>query len=75
MENTEEHIKKELSLGLWEKYLTLWIALCIIAGLLIGSFIPAFGEFMDSLKFAQVIYSNRYIAVLYDVPNSGWNTI
>jgi hypothetical protein len=29
MENKQEHVKKELSLGLWEKYLTLWIAICI----------------------------------------------
>jgi ACR3 family arsenite transporter len=47
-------VKKELSLGLWEKYLTLWIALCIVAGLMMGRFIPAFGQFMDSLKFAQL---------------------
>jgi ACR3 family arsenite transporter len=47
-------LKKELSLGLWEKYLTLWIALCIVVGLLLGKFVPAFGEFMDSLKFAQL---------------------
>src|SRR4030067_3745135 len=51
---TAEHVKKELSLGLWEKYLTLWIALCIIAGLLVGRYFPAFGQFMDSLKFAQL---------------------
>ncbi len=50
----EEHAEKELSLGLWEKYLTLWIALCIIAGLLVGRFIPEFGQFMDSLKFANL---------------------
>lgn len=55
MENKkEEHLKKELSLGLWEKYLTLWIALCIVAGLLVGKFIPQFGQFMDSLKYAQL---------------------
>ncbi len=54
METPEAHTKKELSLGIWEKYLTLWIALCIIAGLLVGRFIPAFGEFMDRLKFAQL---------------------
>ncbi len=54
MESKEEHVKKELSLGLFEKYLTLWIALCIIAGLLVGRFFPAFGEFMDSLKFAKL---------------------
>ena len=51
---TAEHVKKELSLGLWEKYLTLWIALCIVAGLLLGRFVPEFGQFMDSLKFAQL---------------------
>jgi ACR3 family arsenite transporter len=43
-----------LSLGLWERYLTLWIALCIVAGLMMGQFIPAFGQLMDSLKFAQL---------------------
>ncbi|MCW4046829.1 MAG: ACR3 family arsenite efflux transporter [Candidatus Bathyarchaeota archaeon] len=54
LETKEEHLKKELSLGLWEKYLTLWIALCIVAGLLVGRFFPQFGQFMDSLKFAQL---------------------
>jgi len=44
METKEEHVKKELSLGLWEKYLTLWIAICIVVGLLVGRFIPAFGS-------------------------------
>jgi ACR3 family arsenite transporter len=57
METKEEHathVKQELSLGIWEKYLTVWIAICIVVGLLVGRFIPAFGEFMDSLKFANL---------------------
>jgi ACR3 family arsenite transporter len=54
LENKEVHVKKELSLGLWEKYLTLWIAICIIVGLLVGRFIPEFGRFMDSLKFVKL---------------------
>jgi len=54
MENPKDHAKKELSLGLWEKYLTLWIALCIVAGLLVGKYIPEFGQFVDSLKFAKL---------------------
>ena len=41
-------------MGLWEKYLTLWIAICIVVGLLVGKFIPEFGQFMDSLKFVQL---------------------
>jgi ACR3 family arsenite transporter len=54
LETSEEHTKKELSLGLWEKYLTLWIAICIVVGLLVGRFLPEFGQFMDSLKFRQL---------------------
>ena len=53
---TEEQaaVKHEASLGLFEKYLTLWIAICIIIGLLVGRFLPQFGQFMDSLKFNQL---------------------
>jgi ACR3 family arsenite transporter len=50
----EKHVEKELSLGLWEKYLTVWIVVCIVTGLLIGKFVPAFGQFMDSLKFVKL---------------------
>jgi ACR3 family arsenite transporter len=41
-------------LGLFEKYLTLWIAICIIIGLLLGRFLPALGQYLDSLKVAQL---------------------
>jgi ACR3 family arsenite transporter len=54
LKSKEEHVKKELSLGLWEKYLTLWILICIVAGLLVGRFIPQFGQLVDSLKFRQL---------------------
>ncbi len=46
--------KKEAKLGVFEKYLTLWIAICIVVGLLLGRFLPSFGEYLDSLKFAQL---------------------
>jgi len=53
---TEEQtsVEHETSLGLFEKYLTLWIAICIILGLLVGRFLPQFGELVDSLKFGQL---------------------
>lgn len=54
MEQEHASSKKEASLGIFEKYLTLWIAICIVAGLLVGRFLPQFGEFMDSLKFRQL---------------------
>lgn len=46
--------EKPAKLGLFEKYLTLWIVICIVAGLLIGRFLPAFGRFVDALKFRQL---------------------
>ncbi|MEM2912682.1 MAG: ACR3 family arsenite efflux transporter [Candidatus Bathyarchaeia archaeon] len=51
---TQISIKREVSLGIFEKYLTLWIGTCIVIGLLVGRFFPQFGQFMDSLKYKQL---------------------
>ena len=53
MTSSEEAAESE-TLGIFEKYLTLWIAICIIIGLLVGRFTPQFGQFMDSLKLRQL---------------------
>jgi len=47
---TEEKSK----LGIFEKYLTLWIAVCILIGLLLGRFLPGFSQYLDALKFAKL---------------------
>jgi ACR3 family arsenite transporter len=44
--------KKQISL--FEKYLTLWVALCIVVGTLIGRFVPAIPEFLSTLEYARV---------------------
>lgn len=54
MESAQLTAEKEGHLGIFEKYLTLWIVACIVVGLLVGRFLPQFGEFMDSLKFRQL---------------------
>src|SRR4030065_1500914 len=54
MEKESGSRKQEASLGIFEKCLPLWIILCIAAGLLIGRFLPEFGQFVDSLKFRQL---------------------
>ncbi len=54
MTSIQSQPKKEEGLGVFEKYLTLWIAICIALGLLVGRFLPEFGQFMDSLKFRQL---------------------
>ena len=41
-------------IGLFEKYLSLWVILCIIFGVAIGYYIPAFPRFLNRLQYAQV---------------------
>lgn len=47
-------VKEHGRLGIFEKYLTVWIFACIAIGLLLGRFFPTFGRFLDSLKFAKL---------------------
>jgi ACR3 family arsenite transporter len=55
MESAKEYTAtRKAELGIFEKYLTLWIVVCIVAGLLVGRFFPQFGQFMDSLKYGQL---------------------
>ncbi|MFP4453637.1 MAG: arsenic resistance protein, partial [Desulfobacterales bacterium] len=46
--------KQEKVMGLWERYLTLWVALCMAAGILIGYGFPGMANFIDSLSIQQV---------------------
>jgi ACR3 family arsenite transporter len=41
-------------LGLFERYLSLWVALCILAGLLLGNLLPQAFRFIASLEYAHV---------------------
>jgi ACR3 family arsenite transporter len=48
-------------MGLFERYLSLWVALCIAAGVLLGNIIPGTFAFIASLEVAHV---NLVVAVL-----------
>ncbi|MBN2547054.1 MAG: ACR3 family arsenite efflux transporter [Spirochaetes bacterium] len=41
-------------LSFFEKYLTLWVILCIAAGIIIGKFLPAIPDFLNKLEYARV---------------------
>jgi ACR3 family arsenite transporter len=49
------------SLGVFERYLTLWVALCIVVGILLGRLFPAPFQLIGSAEIAQV---NLPVAVL-----------
>jgi ACR3 family arsenite transporter len=48
-------------MGLFERYLSLWVALCIIAGVLLGNLLPEAFRFIASLEYAHV---NLVVALL-----------
>lgn len=46
--------KNESGIGFFEKYLTLWVALCMVAGVLIGKLLPVIPAFLGKFEYAQV---------------------
>lgn len=48
-------------LGVFERWLTLWVALCIVAGITLGHFLPSVFQSIGALEVAQV---NLPVAVL-----------
>ena len=41
-------------LGFFERYLTLWVALCIVAGIVLGKVVPGFFQAIGRMEVAQV---------------------
>ena len=48
-------------MGIFEKYLTLWVGLCIVAGVLLGNLVPGAFAAVAALEYAHV---NLVVAVL-----------
>lgn len=46
--------EKKKDLGFFERYLTVWVALCIVVGVAIGQFFPAFPQTLSKFEYAQV---------------------
>ena len=42
------------ALGFFEKYLTLWVLLCMVAGVLISLYLPAIPDFLKKFEYANV---------------------
>ena len=46
--------EKNTGIGFFERYLTVWVVICMVVGILIGKFIPAFPQFMGNFEYANV---------------------
>ena len=61
MTATHEPVPAQPSMPFFERYLTLWVVLCMIAGIALGHFLPGVFEAIGSAEIAQV---NLPVAVL-----------
>ena len=46
--------EKNSGMGLFEKYLTVWVILCMALGILIGKYAPAIPAFLNKFEYANV---------------------
>jgi arsenite transporter len=51
---TLKNTNTDTGIGFFETYLTLWVALCMAAGILIGKFLPAIPAALGKLEYANV---------------------
>ena len=47
-------MKESKGIGFFEKYLTLWVALCIVAGIAVGQWLPVVPETLGRWEYASV---------------------
>ncbi len=46
--------KSNQGIGFFERYLTLWVVLCMIVGVMIGQFLPSIPDFLGRFEYANV---------------------
>ncbi len=55
MQFKEKTMKQEKgSIGFFERYLTVWVALCMVIGIAIGKFLPGVPAFINKFEYANV---------------------
>ena len=47
-------MEKKQGIGFFEKYLTVWVALCIIIGIAVGQCLPAIPQTLSHFEYANV---------------------
>jgi len=46
--------EKTQGIGFFQKFLTIWVALCMVIGVLIGKFLPSIPAFLNQFEYAKV---------------------
>ncbi|HHU80052.1 MAG TPA: arsenical-resistance protein, partial [Acholeplasmataceae bacterium] len=46
--------KSNKGISFFQKYLTVWVIICMVIGVLIGNFLPAVPKFLNKFEYAKV---------------------
>ena len=46
-------MEKKQGIGFFEKYLTIWVALCIIIGITVGQWLPAIPQTLSKFEYVN----------------------
>lgn len=62
--NTSTSIDQPKRLDFFERYLSLWVALCMVLGILLGKYLPEITDSLRKMEFGQNSHINLPIAIL-----------
>ena len=57
-----------VQLSIFERYLTVWVALCIVTGIVLGHFLPGLFQTIGKLEIARVNLSVAILIWLMIIP-------
>ncbi len=52
--NKAKSVERQSGIGFFERYLTVWVALCIVVGVTLGQVFPGFPRMLSKLEYAHV---------------------
>ena len=64
-------VKAGSQLSFFEKYLTVWVALCIIVGIALGKLFPGVAQSLDNLSVYNVSIPIAICLFFHDVSHHG----
>ena len=62
-------MEKKQGIGFYEKYLTIWVALCIVIGIAVGQWLPVIPQTLSKLEYANVVDTRSYPDMVNDLPD------
>ena len=62
-------MEKKQGIGFFEKYLTIWVALCIVIGIAVGQWLPVIPQTLSKLEYANVSIPRSYPDMVNDLPD------